>query len=342
MMRFSMASVVSVQEAAVLDVARFAVGAGELGNPALAWATQLGPTAARVLGETVTQGVVLQLARGGGWHQLQGKRLWERRQLPPLHATGNVVRLCSWVLAAQKSSQTPRLDWVAPVTLADDVFAALLVGRLADSGVGNRLASQLGAWPGFITVCLHLDRIVLNADALTMPSVDLERVAVAVDGLQQLLAERWADIEAVKTTVVAPAQLMALGAAQQQLLTLFLDACDAAGERALAGFLIEALRRWLSVPRAAADHARSLDRGSSLNERTEALRAGAASLRSLHRLVGWHREHKATHFIDDSYAQAQVLLAEWRVLDGPLPGQAAALLAQLEGLGSVAMGNAPP
>jgi hypothetical protein len=115
-------------------------------------------------------------------------------------------------------------------------------------------------------------------------------------------------------------------------LDAWLDAIDAAGQRPLAGFLVDAAVEWLRIPRGGEELVRSLSSDTSLRELSLARRRAGAFLRTLRRLRTWDREHREVRFIDDGYEVAQDLVSDWERLGNAGFDAAQAQVASLDAL----------
>jgi hypothetical protein len=335
-----MTTAVTQSEAQLLLLARSAVGlvptadvmrllAGSVSPPA-----QLGPTARRLLADTLGRGTVLALARQGGWRGAPGGRLWERHVPPALHFSGAIVRLFQWLL------RTPLSDGAVapfvsptPLTLAESLVVTLLLDQLRGTGWDIVLARQAPVRAAPLVVLAHVAELARAAPLEALPQLDLAELTLAIDGLRGLLARSWLSGERLKRDLADPGVLRRVGEAQRALLGVFLDTIDAAGQRGLATFLIDAGVEWLRAPpRSAEELVRSLSHDTPLRDRSEARKASAAFLRGLDRLRTWDREHRAVRFIDDGYEVAQALISDWGRLGEPGFQLAASLVTQLEAL----------
>lgn len=278
---------------------------------------RLSPGAMHVLRDTLAKGGVLALARCGGWRkqryldggQERSGRLWERHPPPALHFSPLCFHTLRWLLeqplvkhgcAALPADKAP--------TLADELFlylcCRLVAGTPCAKAVGLQASFRSSAlcWLGF-------------PELLGAPPAKLDFAPLLAGGgwlleaLRGDLARRWRRLEESKRFLVEPEAQVALGTAQEAVLTAFLDAVDAAGRRALAGFLLDAGRPLLEQP--ATRWVESLSLTASLSQRTSAARAAGGYLRCLARLARWDADHRAVRFFDDGYDAAQLLLSEW-------------------------------
>ena len=334
-----MTATVSQSEAQLLLLARSAVGlvptvdvmrllAGSSTPPAT-----LGPTARRLLADTLGRGTVLALARHGGWCQCEGGRLWERHAPPPLDFTGSVVRLFQWLIRTPLGdADAAPFATKAPLTLAESIVVTLLLDQLRGTGWDMVLARQPPLRASPLVVLAHVVELSRAAPLERIPTLKALELDVAVDGLRGLLARSWVAGERAKRDVADPVVLRRIGHAQGEVLGGFLSSIDEAGRRGLAGFLVDAGVEWFRTPRSADDLVRSLSADTPLRDRSEARKAAAAFLRSLGTVREWDQQHRAIRFIDDGYETAQALVRDWERLGEPGFQQASSIVAQLDAL----------
>ena len=317
---------VSPSEHALLTLTRAIVDSGQYASVEDLLRTRrtvpptLGPHALHVLRDLLAKGIVLALVRRGGWrrqhhlHAGQGVegRLWQRHTAPALRFSSVCVRTLLWLTAEPlANADCEPLDAEEPLTLADELFLYLCCHLVA----GTPCGPSVGAQPLFrrSALCrlgfpelLGVPPPGFTASAFAPLLADK---ALVLEALQADLARRWRRIEESKRRVFEPADMVALGSAQEVVLSAFLDALDAARRRDLAGFLLEAGRGLVDRP--ATHWMEGLSPSASLRARAEAARAAGAWLRSLARLARWDAEHRAVRFFDDDYDAAQLLLSQW-------------------------------
>ncbi len=278
------------------------------------------PGALHVLRDTLAKGSVLALARCGGWRtlrdvrdgQARSGRLWERHPPPALHFSPLTLQVLRWLLEQPLVTHgAVPLDVEGTPTPADELFLFLCCRLVA----GTPCAPALGAQPVFRRAALcwlgfpeQFGPAPPALDAAAFAPL-LADGAWLLEGLQLELARRWRALEESKPGLASPADSLALGTAQEAVLSAFLDAVDAAGRRDLAGFLLAAARPLVAQP--ASRWVEGLSASASLSSRADAARAAAAFFRALGRLSRWDAEHRAVRFFDDGYESAQHLLSEW-------------------------------
>lgn len=266
---------------------------------------RIGPSAMEVLQSTLRKGAVGALARRGAWRRRRAwvdgavvtGRLWSIRPELELRFTPTSFALCRYMASSSASPPPP----------PDSVGDSLLFYLAADALRRTELPlAELGSSPlvalGFATTqTIDWDAFVADPNAL-----------IVIEALQDDLAEHWVRMERTKAEMRNPADVLALGTAQRNVLDGFLDAIDAIGRRDLAGFLVFAGKQLLDRP---ARGWLALDpNAGTLSTRSEATHAGAAFLDALQRLGTWRREWAMVRFMDDGYDEAQLHLDVWDTL----------------------------
>ncbi len=257
-------------------------------------------------------------------------RIWERHAPVGLTFSVATLKLLRWLLATPLSMPRSTLQPLEAeaLTIGDQVMVYLALDVTAGLPAHAAIAAQpfvrgaalawlgfpgqlAGAPPPFATLCTGAGAIVVEA-------------------LTSELARRWRTVELAKRAVTAPAELIALGAAQDATLTGFLAACDRHQRRDLASFVIDAAAPLIASGIAPAPGL--LDPTASLARRAEARVAAGALLRAVLIWAGWDQAHRGVRFIDDDYAAAQVLLARFESIQASGAARAAAWLSDLASL----------
>lgn len=338
-----MTIVVSRAEANLLTLARVAVGAVPAMDAMRLLVTsvtpppKLGPTARAALADTLSRGAVVSLAKQGGWFAEGKQRLWERSGAPPLAFTGNTVRLFSWMLSSPLAEpDVAALTFKGKLTVAEDFLVALLLERLRGTGCEAALCQQLVLRELPLTTLAHAGPLAREVPLDEVPTFEVATLAPWLEGLRALIARSWISAERAKRDLTTPDALARVGRAQGEVLAAFFKAIDAAGRHDLATWLIDATASWLSVERTAEELTRSMSLDAPLRERTEARRRAAAMLRGVATLREWDQQHRAVRFIDDGYELAQRLVADWERLGERGFSRAAALVAELDSIPTLA------
>jgi hypothetical protein len=259
-------------------------------------------------------------ARGG----VARGRIWERHAPVRLAHTAASLRVLRWLVATPGLAEAEPLA-AAPLELGDQVVIYLALAAL-DGHARRTLAAQplvRGsplAWLGFADV--------LRGDAPGFEGLAAGAGAIVVEALTGELAARWRAVELGKRAQTDPHALIALGAAQDAVLTGFMHACGQ--RRDLAAFVIDAATPVLA--RGLAPIPEQLDRTAPLAVRAAARDAAGALLRAIVRWRGWDDEHRGVRFVDDDYPRAQVLLARFEPIGRAGAERAAAWLAELTSL----------
>lgn len=334
---------VTQAEANVLTIARTAVGlvpASDVMRLLVTSSeapTKLGPTARRLLSDTLARGTVLCLARQGGWapdpgHPTAG-RLWERSQPPALEFTGNLVRLFQWVLRTPMGeADSAQLSTRGELTVAEAVVATLLLDRLRGTGCEGVLANQQVLRNSPLVVLAHTVELARQGPLDAFDTFDLDALGLPIEALRELLVRSWLAGEKAKKDIDSPAVLNRIGVAQKWVLEAFLKSVEAAHRRELATFLIDVAAAYLQTPRTPDDLIRSMSTDATLRERTEARRAAGALFRVIGTLREWDQQHRSIRFIDDGYDVAQALVRDWERLGERGFSAAAMLVTALDSL----------
>ncbi len=280
----------------------------------------LGPTARRLLEDTLRDGCVLELARRGGW-RARGKagRLWQRHPELELHFTRSSYALCQWLAYGVAPSAPPE-------TAADHLlyYLAATAGLRAGLPSGPLFTSSLA--------CLTLLEPTGTLAQDLRHFMAAPGGAIVMEALEQELAERWQAIEEEKWSLGSPRQVLALSERQDAVLTALVDAALAEDRPQLLGSIVVAGAGLQSEP-AARWSVRLAEATAPLSERSAAITASTALLRAIER-VGSVRERLARvpFFDEEDYARAQALLAAWEVLGATGFARIQGLRAEIESL----------
>jgi hypothetical protein len=289
----------------------------------------LSRAAVRLVQDALGKGCVHQLARRGGWRQdrfLRGDRvaegrLWERSPPAELGLTfsQNAMAFLVWITAHQPGDDgLPPGEW----TVGDLLMLHFVHEGLRDSAPSLG-APDLRLRPPFVShgLCrLAFPEDFGNAPAEASPDFDpwiASAGACVLEALQPFLAERWFQTEAGKGTITDGRKMRELGAAQERVLTPFLNAVERAGRLDLAGFLLAAAARLLGPGADASLWIGALEiSGVRLADRTAAYDAALAFVRQVERLQTWDRRARTVGYLDEGYAAAQLWKADWERFEG--------------------------
>lgn len=256
-----------------------------------------------------------------------GKRVWERNPMAPLHHSPASAALLRWLTASPFAAPPSAIDKLTelPVALGDHVLLYLALDAATGTPAQATMARQPAfrasplAWLGFA----HLfegappgfDHLVAHGTAV-------------VDALGPELAKRWEAVEISKRSMTAPDRLIALGGAQDATLTAFMRACEK--RRDLAAWVIDAAAPLLA--RDIAPMPAQLDPNAPLSARLAARTAAGALVRGVQAWARWDSQHRGVRFIDDDYDRAQRLLGRFEKIGQAGVDKAAGWLSQLAAL----------
>ncbi len=143
--------------------------------------------------------------------------------------------------------------------------------------------------------------------------------ACILEALQTDLARRWEQVEGGKERIIEPSAMQALGESQERVLTVFLDAVEAAGRWDLARFLLRVLANLLGPHAHAGMWTGRLHLpGTRLSDRAAVYESAVTVLRQAVRLRDWARRARGVGYFDDGYAAAQIWQADWEHYAGDL------------------------
>ncbi len=332
---------VTTQESELLRIARAVVGISSYPEVERLLSfqrpspTALGPTAMRLLQETLGRGVGLAVLRGGGWRQERNQRLWERIALPPIDFQAASWGLLQWLLRTPLCEGGLKPLPVAPAqSWADEALLALALMMVTDTECERGFATQPRVRSS--ALCWVLAPAALaRAEALgeELPVMDLAPGAPLtffLEAWQPTFARAWAQMESSKAQVEDPAELSRVGQAQDAVLSALLKAAESAKRRELLGFLVEAGAQVIDEKKNGDDWVKSLSPTTSLRDRSDARRQAGALLRVLGQLRRWDQEHRVVRFFEEDYEKSQALVKAWEVLGAPGFLQAGRLLSELE------------
>lgn len=296
--------------------------------------------------DTLSKGCVLYLAKIGGWrrekHLHSGQprtgRLWERTSLPELRLSfsKHSIAFLMWLTAGRPDKPEP---WNAPAEelTPGDQFLMFL----AYEGVRETEAQQTlrGRPPiqrnGLVRLFFPEDFGVGTGVAIDWATWTSGVGAAIFEALQTRLQQRLLATERSKNQIGDWTKLRQIGQSQDEALSSFLSACQAARRPDLARFLLRAMAELLSPDLTPQFWIGGLQGNgpARLAERIETQRCGLAVLKHVETLGQWTRLARGTGYLDEDYAVAQVWLGDWELHCGDdLVAVAHGLLRQLEPL----------
>ena len=328
---------VDSREAEVLAVARALVTSDSYSSIAATLAgsltvTKIGPTAMRVLTDTLAKGVVKVLARLGGARpriladtgSTKPARVFDVRADPEIAFSSYAFELVRWLANTSliKYESAERFASTAQ-TIGDEICAYLALRLVDGTPCAPMVASSPGlrtplTWLGFTrTLARHLRRTVHVSPMASLFATDGSRTVL--ECLSDDLARRWAASATWDVSELLDAEhALRIVLLERAAVDAYLDAVEESGRWDLATFLIDAAARVLppgATPRAvAARVAPRVKAEGTLRARTESRQHAGAIFHALGRLGRKRDELALVHFIDEGYDVAQATLSSWEVL----------------------------
>jgi hypothetical protein len=325
---------ISLREADIVEMARAIVVDGNLDSVLSILRTKrevplkLCPNAIRLVKSTLSKGVILQMARRGGWkvenRPSYGKwvsgRLWERKKPPQIKFSTLTMDVLRWLCSGplDKSYVAAKRTWATKVLIGDDIFLYLLFDAIVASGELT-LAKTLSSiaivrrsslpWIGFPDM-LHSGTTQDLSDRFTTL---LEKHVFALEGLQSDLIRRWNLMDNRKGDILSPDDMISIGKAQESVLSTLATVANAANRRDLLGFTLDAIKASVpgNNPRVSSWIGR-LDPETSLSKRMSASNYAGVLLRFARQWNSWTKEHQSVRFFEEEeYVSAQELLKYW-------------------------------
>jgi hypothetical protein len=286
----------------------------------------LSKTAVELVQDALAKGTVEMLARAGGWRPEQflrnGKakegRLWQRT--PPrelgLPFSRHALDFLIWITAVKPTDQ--RTNWMPPekeLAMGDLLLLyCAYAGLRTVPDVGPSLRARVTFSRHGLCRLAFPDDFAENADN---PDPDFAPWttglgACILEALQHALAASWLEIEREKCRVLDWQQLRALGRSQEQVLTHFLDAVEAAERPDLARFVMRAAAEVLTEDVRPAFWVGGLQStGPRMADRQETNLAALALVRQFERFRRWERQARSVGYFDEGYGRCKLYLADW-------------------------------
>lgn len=288
--------------------------------------------------DSLAKGVVTQVAREG-WRrerflragQAKAGRLWERTSPEELGLTfsRNTLELLLWMTAENvvEMRKDGRRFWSvgdegakSTLTLGDRLLFVLASQALADAEIDTVSMWKVlpHAEDGLFALVtpgeFQTPRDTWRPDFspwLTLPG------SCILEAWQTRLSRVWLEAEQNKRRIAAPEQLEWLGQRQDRILTAFLDACDKAGRRDLARFLLQVVRQLTAEPQLSLHYFGQLNTaGLRMADRAATYDAGLAVLRQFERLSAWQLEARGVAHYDEQYGASQLWKSDWEAFEG--------------------------
>jgi hypothetical protein len=288
----------------------------------------LSRAAVELLQDALAKGVVLALARAGGWRReraMRGNgvaagRLWERTAPDEMGLTFSAETLRFLLcMTAVEPGKPKAFAWrprLAGLTVGDQTLLYLAYAALRETQ--HHRTMDLARRPAFFRHALC--RLAFPEDFAggddEPPDFGAWTSGVGacvLEALQSELAARWLQVERGKADRSDFAAMRALGRSQELALGAYHAAAESAGRLDLARFLLTTAAALLPEGAAARDWVGSLQppAGARLADRTDAYRAATAFLRSLDRMAAWTAAARQVGYFDEGYAASQLWLADW-------------------------------
>jgi hypothetical protein len=304
----------------------------------------LAPGAVRLVRDALAKGCSYLLAQRGGWRKerfLRGEqgrdgRLWERTPPADLGLTFSLqtLRFLIAITAHRPGDET----WAwhpheEALTDGDRVLLFFAHEALRESApylaAGLQRAQPLSRH-GLCRLAYPED--FAGVSEWTAPNFAPWTTGVGsciLEALQSDLARRWEEVEGAKERITDPHAMRALGESQEEVLTAFLDAVEAAGRWDLARFLLRVLAKLVGPQAHAGMWTGQLPlTGMRLSDRAAVYQSALTVLRQSERLRDWARRARGIGYFDEGYAAAQMWQADWEQYAGDALCERAHAIAQ--------------
>ncbi|HWO23222.1 MAG TPA: hypothetical protein VNO30_30985 [Kofleriaceae bacterium] len=260
-------------------------------------------------------------------------RLWERHAPAPLPFTSASLVFLRWLVATPFAAPASTLTQLAamPLSIGDQLLVYLALDAARTTPAVRVLAAQPFVRAAPLAWLGHAHALARRGAAPPSFGPLTEGVgAIVVEALAGELARRWYAVELGKRAMFEPEPLLDLGAAQDQTLTGFMTACEAAARRDLAAFVLDAaapllLRNVMPAPL-------QLDPNTTLAVRAQARLAAGSLVRAVVRWGEWDGLHRGVRYFDDDYPAAQLLLERFETIGPTGLGRARHWLTELASL----------
>ena len=283
--------------------------------------------------DSLRKGIVLHLARAGGWRRerhLRGERvvegrLWQRTapEELALKFSRHTLEFLIWITAARPGDKDPVWqpadNQLTPADLLLLFFAHEGLRESAES-LGARTLRLRAPFVHHGLCWLAYPEDFTAAPASVRPNFapwTNGLGACMLEAMQPVLARRWIEVEGTKERLRDAQAMRLLGQAQDRVLTAFLGAVEQAGRLDLARFLLQAASVLLGPFAHVGMWTGSLLlSGQRLLDRTNTYQAALAFLRHLDRLKTWERRARGVGYFEEGYAASQLWKADWDHFQG--------------------------
>ncbi len=303
-------------EANLLAVARLAAGVlpanrvRPLLQQSLPVPQAFSPQCIQAIKDTLSRGLLWNVARSGGWMRRHGQRWWDQQVSESWQFGINSLTMLQWVLDVPLISDNVKpLRLQSPMHAGDELLAALLARALTKLGLEKAFLKQADVARLPAVMLLHVSRVA--SQQLPFERMKLSSThGVLLSGLTQLLVEAWVNDLTALFSMHEPAQVELLGRVQGEVLAWFLAQVEAIERRDLATFLVETAAAVFAKESQTAARL-SLSPAFPVKARAAARQAAGSFGRALAQLHQWDESHRQVRFVDDGYDRAQTLLKEW-------------------------------
>jgi hypothetical protein len=296
--------------------------------------------------DTLRKGIVVYLARAGGWRRerhLRGGqpaegRLWERTPAGDLGLafSKHSIAFLMWLTAGRPEGPDAWQAKIGELTLGDQFLLFLGYEKMREREAAAALKARAVIQANALLRLFYPEDFASTDGPVDFAPWTQGTGAAIVEALQPRLRDRWLEQERAKAGITDWTRIRQVGESQERSLAAFLSACEAAKRPDLARFLLQAMADLLSRDLTPAFWAGGLsddEAPTRLAERVESKRQALAVLRQVERLAGWTRGYAGTQFFDENYAAAQLWLADWEQHRGDeIAAIAEGLLRQVEPL----------
>lgn len=346
---------VSLSESVLLNTARSVImqdwqSLVEILSTEMKLPPKIGVTCGLLLEQTISQmwTALWRISKAAPRKMLDGvrRRPWEITDPVPLEVSKDTYCLLEWLVTSRfnVSSQIAPPELAKKQTLGDQVFMLLLISSIKDRQLQLKFLSHQTFNRQPLVRLMYSDLIGLvgwvpaeepKPKTKKPPQNDFAPLttgvgSVIVTCLSSELAKRWTSIDIAKRSMTNPEELIAIGIAQQATLDSFMAACNDAKRRDLCRWIIDAARPLLDrdikpVPT-------YLDKDKTLSLRAQSRIACGSLLRAIVDMGKWDQEHRAIHYVEDGYRQAQVVLEQFEPIGSAGVNKATAWLLDMASL----------
>ena len=289
----------------------------------------------RIAQDIIGKGVMLRLVRAGGWRRERFLRknepvigrIWERIPLNErtLDFSAGPLAFLFWLTQERPTDRTEFVSAIRAETAADEVFFMLALDALAPLKENYLAIANLPAFRNNPLCWLTHPVAVSGTPNAQVASFEKSftgtRLAV-LECLQAELTKRWIRTEREKSLQTNWIAMRQQGAAEQLVLTAYLEAVNKADRWDLARFVLNSNSTIiLGQPNPAPSFWLGNLRTSPpprLADRLETQRLALALTRQMETLRQWNQRAKTVGHFDEGYTAKQLWKADWEAAQGDL------------------------